>query len=185
MDLFQPDLLVDRRIVVTGALPGEIADVLHALGAEIATFESGADEDADEEWMRSHAPLHALVYDARGSFAGGGGPPALRDALEHAWIACRAAANGALIPGETGGKLILVGPAPDAGEYAEPIRAGLENLARTLSVEWARHRITTVAVTPRDAAPSEQLGQLLAYLCSPAGDYYSGCRLDLGAPLAS
>jgi NAD(P)-dependent dehydrogenase (short-subunit alcohol dehydrogenase family) len=181
VNLFQPDLLAQRRLVVAGALPRETVDLLSALGAELQMFESAADEDADQEWVRARAPVHTLVYDSRGAFAGGGGPEALRDALEDAWIACRAAANGALIPGEEGGKLILVAPASDAGEHAEPARAGLENLARTLSVEWARHRITAVMVAPGTTTSAEQLGQLLAYLCSTAGDYYSGCRIELGA----
>jgi hypothetical protein len=181
VDLFQPDLLAQRRIIVAGLLPGEIADGLSALGAELQLFEPGADEIADQEWMSARAPLHALLYDARGAFADGGGAQALRDALEQAWIACRAAANGALIPGGRGGKLVLVAPASDAGEHAEPARDGLENLARTLSVEWARHRITTVTVAPGTTTSMQELEQLLAYLCSPAGDYYSGCRIALGS----
>jgi hypothetical protein len=179
--LFQQDLLAGRRIVVAGSLPDPAASALSALGAQLETFAPGNDEDADQEWMRARAPLHALIYDGRGAFAGGGGPQALRDALEQAWIACRAAANGALIPGEMGGRLILVAPVPDSGDHAEPARDGLENLARTLSVEWARHRITAVTVAPGAATSLQQLGALLAYLCSPAGDYYSGCRLELGA----
>ena len=59
-------------------------------------------------------------------------------------------------------------------------RAGLENLARTLSVEWARFGITTVAVVPGAGTSDDQLAQLIAFLCSPAGAYYSGCRVDVG-----
>jgi hypothetical protein len=184
VDLFRKDLLAGRRIFFAGSLPGTAADLLRALGAQLQVFEPTGDEDADQEWVRTHAPVHALIYDARGAFAGGGGPDALRDALELAWIACRAVANAALIPAEALGKLILVMPAPDAGEHAEPARDGLENLARTLSVEWARHRVTAVAIAPRSATSDEQLGALLGYLCSPAGDYYSGCRLELGAVAA-
>jgi NAD(P)-dependent dehydrogenase (short-subunit alcohol dehydrogenase family) len=181
VNLFQPDLLAGRRIVVAGSVPGSAIAALGALGATLESFPSAGDEDADQEWMRARAPLHALIYDARGAFAGGGGSQALRDALEQAWIGCRAAANGALIPGEAGGKLIFVAPAPHAGGHAEPARDALENLARTLSVEWARHRITAVTIAPGTATSAEQLGALLAYMCSPAGDYYSGCRLELGS----
>jgi NAD(P)-dependent dehydrogenase (short-subunit alcohol dehydrogenase family) len=179
--MFGPDLLAGRKVVVAGSLPDSSANDLGSLGAQLERFTAAADEDADQEWMRAQAPLHALIYDARGAFTGGGGPQALGDALEQAWVACRAAANGALIPGEAGGKLIFVAPAPDAGEHAEPARDALENLARTLSVEWARHRITAVTVAPGTATTLDQLGQLLAYLCSPAGDYFSGCRLELDA----
>jgi NAD(P)-dependent dehydrogenase (short-subunit alcohol dehydrogenase family) len=86
-----------------------------------------------------------------------------------------------LIPGGEGGKLLLVAPASDAGEHAEAVRAGLENLARTLSVEWARHRITAVAIAPGPETTDEQVAELLGYLLSPAGDYFTGCRLELGA----
>jgi NAD(P)-dependent dehydrogenase (short-subunit alcohol dehydrogenase family) len=58
--------------------------------------------------------------------------------------------------------------------------AALENLARTLSVEWARFGITTVAVVPSATTSDHELAQLVAFLCSPAGAYFSGCRLDLG-----
>lgn len=180
MDLFRKDLLAERRIAVAGSLPGTAIATLGALGAQLHVFESVGDEDADREWMGARAPLHALIYDGRGAFARGGGPDALRVALEDAWIACRAAGNGALLAGEAGGKLILVAPAPVDGEHAEAARAGLENLARTLSVEWARHRVTAVAIVPGTSTSDEQLAELLAYLCSPAGDYYSGCRLELG-----
>ena len=64
--------------------------------------------------------------------------------------------------------------------HAEPARAALENLARTLSVEWARFGITTVAVTPGAATSDDELARLVAFICSPAGSYFSGCRFDLG-----
>ena len=39
-----------------------------------------------------------------------------------------------------GGRIVYLAPPPDAGEHADAARAGLENLARTLSIEWARLR---------------------------------------------
>ncbi|MEA2318576.1 MAG: hypothetical protein QOD44_2765, partial [Solirubrobacteraceae bacterium] len=58
-----------------------------------------------------------------------------RDVLDGAWLALRPEAR-AMIDAEAGGKLLLIAPPPsDAG--AEGARAGLENLARTLSIEWA------------------------------------------------
>jgi len=77
------------------------------------------------------------------------------------------------------GKLVLI--APPAGA---PARAALENLARTLSIEWARFGIRTTCLTPGPATSDAQVADLVAYLLSPAGDYFSGCRLDLGGPAA-
>src|ERR671934_252664 len=53
--------------------------------------------------------------------------------------------------------------------YCEGGRAGLENLARTLSIEWARHAVTTVAIAPGASTSAGELAALVAYLASPAG----------------
>ena len=90
--------------------------------------------------------------------------------VDSAFFAARAVAN-AWIEGERGGKVVLVAPAGDA-----PQRAAHENLARTLSVEWARHRITPTAILPGTAA---DVAELVAFLASPAGEYYSGCAFTL------
>ena len=90
-------------------------------------------------------------------------------------------ATGALIDAGQAGRLLFVTPRPDAGPHADAARAALENLARTLSVEWARFEITVVALTPGPATTDTELAQLVCYLTSPAGGYFSGCRFDLGA----
>ena len=46
---------------------------------------------------------------------------------------------------------------------------------------WARHAIRTAAVLPGDATSDDDVAQLVAYLASPAGDYFSGCAFTLGA----
>ena len=85
-----------------------------------------------------------------------------------------------MIDAGAGGKLLLVAPPPrDAA--AEAARAGIENLARTLSVEWARYGIRTAALVPGEATDPDDVAELAAFLASRAGDYYSGCRFDLGA----
>ena len=43
--------------------------------------------------------------------------------------------------------IVLIAPPPGDPHHAAA-RAGLENLARTLSIEWARHRIRPVAILP-------------------------------------
>jgi NAD(P)-dependent dehydrogenase (short-subunit alcohol dehydrogenase family) len=93
----------------------------------------------------------------------------------------RAVANAAFIPDARGGKVVVVAPAPDDDRPAAAgVRAAAENLARTLSIEWARHAITAVAITPGADTDDFELAALAAYLVSPAGDYFSGCRLALG-----
>lgn len=61
-----------------------------------------------------------------------------------------------------------------------PSRAAMENLGRTLSVEWARYAVTAVAVRPGSARTGEELAQLVCFLLSPAGEYMSGCQFELG-----
>jgi NADP-dependent 3-hydroxy acid dehydrogenase YdfG len=85
-----------------------------------------------------------------------------------------------MIDAEAGGKVIVIGPAPGAGVHATATRAALENLVRTLSIEWSRHAIRTTAILPGDATSPEEVGAVVAFLASPAGDYYSGCVMDLG-----
>jgi hypothetical protein len=75
---------------------------------------------------------------------------------------------------------VFIAPPPAAGEHAEATRAALENLARTTSIEWARYAIRTTTIAPGDASTPEEVGGLVAFLASKAGDYYSGCRFSLG-----
>jgi NAD(P)-dependent dehydrogenase (short-subunit alcohol dehydrogenase family) len=183
--LLRDDLLNGRAIVLAGGRDGppaaELGERMSGLGARVEHLHPGppTDEDSAEGWARSRAPLHAIVYDAGASF-GAGGQDALQTAVAQAWMATRAIANGALIPGE-GGKVVLVAPSADAGAYAEAARAALENLTRTLSIEWARHRITAVTIAPGSETTPEQLTTLVCFLVSPAGDYFSGTRFDLGS----
>lgn len=102
--------------------------------------------------------------------------------LDLSWGVTRAVAERAFLAKRRGGRIVLVGPSVDAGEHAGAAVAGLENLARTLSIEWARHRVTAVAIAPGNrsaAARASEVGALMAYLASPAGAYFSGCLLDL------
>ena len=94
--------------------------------------------------------------------------------LDTAFLAARAVANR-WIGEERGGKVVFVAPRDDG-----PQRAALENLARTLSTEWARFAITPTTVLPGPSATEEDVAQLVAFLASPAGDYYSGCAFRLG-----
>jgi NAD(P)-dependent dehydrogenase (short-subunit alcohol dehydrogenase family) len=76
---------------------------------------------------------------------------------------------------------MLIAPAAGAGPHAEPARAALVNLVRTLSVEWARYAITATTVLRGPDTTEEQLAALACFMASPGGDYLSGCPLTLGA----
>jgi NAD(P)-dependent dehydrogenase (short-subunit alcohol dehydrogenase family) len=200
--MLRPALLAGRRVAVAGPATGPAAGLrptaaephagpapagdddrvvierLRALGAWAEPIDAAtlADEDATATWVRDRAPLHALVFLAAEPFGAGGGDR-LQATLELAWRAARGAQLHA--PG-SGGRLLFVGPRAGAGPHAEAVRAGLENLARTLSVEWARFRVTAVAVMPGpETAPADAAG-LAAFLLSDAGGYFSGCRFSLG-----
>ncbi len=94
-----------------------------------------------------------------------------RAALDDAWDAIRATK----LPPSPG--LILLLSPPAANAHAHAARSGLENLARTLSVEWARHDTRTVTI--HQATNPAQTAELVAFLASNAGAYYAGCAFTL------
>lgn len=123
------------------------------------------------------------------------------------WLMTHAVAAKAMIPAE-GGKIISVTLSPHHGlpgmAHSSAARAAVENLMRVLSIEWARFNIKTTAIAsghfrtdalkkypePVQAGvartvPLQRLGEaeeqawLVAYLASPAGDYFSGATLTL------
>ena len=125
-------------------------------------MELGAEPSAD-------AP-DVLVFD--GAFV-----PGCPAVLDEAWDAIRAALRDDQL-------IVLIAP-PPGDAHAEAARAGLENMARTLSIEWARLGIRPVAIHPGARRRRRRVAELVAFLASPAGAYYSGCRFDLGAAGAS
>jgi NAD(P)-dependent dehydrogenase (short-subunit alcohol dehydrogenase family) len=123
--------------------------------------------------------LDSLIVDCGSMFARGGGQEELLGCLQTCWSATGLAAEGAFLPSGRGGRVLLLAPPADAGEHAVAAVAGIENLARTLSIEWARHGITTVAIAPRAGAETEHPATVTAYMASTAGAYFSGCLVDL------
>ena len=103
-----------------------------------------------------------------------------QQALDDAWDAIRA---HALPPAATDRLIVLIAPRP-GDPHAAAARAGLETLARALSIEWARHGIRPVAVLPGAGTTDGELAELVAFLASPAGAYYSGCAFTLRSPTA-
>ena len=180
VELFRSGLLEGQAIVLAagaGAYGDAAADACAQLGASVQLLGADPlDEDATMAAVQRLERVDVLVDDAAARFATGG----LRAAADGAWIAARAAATAALIDAEDGGKVVFIAPPPGAGEHAEATRAALENLARTTSIEWARYAIRTTTIAPGDASTPEEVGALVAFLASKAGDYYSGCRFSLG-----
>jgi citronellol/citronellal dehydrogenase len=173
--MLRPGLL-DGHTVVTAGGAASCAAACAALGAATPALEADLlDEEAVTRAAAALGAADTLVCDAAAAFVGaGGGLGGVSAALDGAWNATRAVANAAFRPAG-GGKLVLLGPRPGDGEHAAAARAALENLARTLSVEWARYGIRTTAVLPGDATTDDHVATLAAYLASPAGDYFSGC----------
>jgi NAD(P)-dependent dehydrogenase (short-subunit alcohol dehydrogenase family) len=193
-ELLRGGLLEGAAIVLAGApgsRDGAIGSALSELGGTVADVVLTAGEGPEvEEQLASEAmgdalkqlgSLHTLVIDGASLFGAGEGREALMGCLAAAWNAARAAVQLAFLPGESGGRIVLVAPA-DGAEHASAAASGLENLARTLSIEWARYGITTVAIAPGDDTRPEDLATVVAYLASPAGAYFSGCLMDLRGP---
>ena len=177
-DLLRPGLLDRIAIVLTGPSP-VIAEGLTALGATVGdvAIADPLDDDGAAAAAQAAGAVDVLVCDLRGARPG---PDGFHDTLEPAWAAVRAIANAAMIPGERGGKITFVAPAAgESDEFAAALRAALENMARTLSIEWARYGIRSVTILPGAGSDDAAVASLVAYLASPAGDYFSGCVLEL------
>lgn len=159
--LLRPGALDGRAIVAGGA---HAAACAHAG----ATIVSAADAER----------VDMLVVDTAAGFAEGG-LDRLRAALDGAWSDVLAVAERHWLVDGAGGRLVLVAPRADAGEHAVAAAAGLENLARTLAVEWARFGVRAVAIAPGPRTTDDELTALVAFLASAGGGYFSGCRFDL------
>ncbi len=167
--LLRPGAL-DGRAVVAG---GVYAAVCAEAGATIVTV---AAERVD-----------VLVVDAATQF-GDGGPRGMRAALDGAWSDVLTVAGGRLAqdagrgtqrPHGAARALMFVAPRVGAGEHAGAVAGALENLARTLAVEWARFGVRAIAIAPGPLTPDEDVAELVAFLASAGGEYFSGCRFDL------
>jgi len=199
-DLLRPGLLEGTSVLMAGTtepvvpLGTAVGEACKELGADVHTCAPDAVDEAAVDQMVTAAITEAgslalLVVDGAGLFAQGG----LRNCLDATWNITRAVVNVAFMaagpslssragPGLPTGRIIYLAPAPDAGKFAGAACAGLENLARTLSTEWARHGITLVTIAPGDKTDAGEVAALCAYLASPAGAYFSGCLLDLRGP---
>jgi NAD(P)-dependent dehydrogenase (short-subunit alcohol dehydrogenase family) len=152
--VLKPMLLAGVGITTSGSVAPQIQRRLEELGASTGTdvLVHAADEPRDADGARA--------------------------ALDGAWDAIRA---HMLPPGRTGGLIVLLSP-PRDDPHAEAARAGLENLARTLSIEWARYAIRPVTI--HQGPDPHATAELVAFLASRAGAYYAGCAFMLRRPTA-
>jgi len=177
--------------------------------------EEGPVDGFFDRLMERHGRLDTLVNNAGGQFlspAEAISPKGFRTVIElnvtGTWLMSHAAATKAFIPAG-GGKILSVTLSPHNGMpgmvHSGAARAAVENMMRTLSIEWARFGITTCAIAAGQFATEtlltkyppqivervahsipvgrtgrpEEVAWLLAYLASPAGDFYSGTTITI------
>ncbi len=178
------------------------------------------DEDAVDAMVAGiverHGRIDTLVNNAGGQFlapaeeiSAKGFRTVTELNVQGTWNMTHAVATQSFIPGGAGGKVISVTLSPHNGMpgmvHSGAARAAIENMMRTLAIEWARYGITTVAVAPGQIAtetlktkyprkmvetmestiPLGRLGEpeevawLITYLASPAGDFFSGTTVTV------
>ncbi|MEO8091273.1 MAG: SDR family oxidoreductase [bacterium] len=210
-------------VAVCGRRPEPIAETVAEIEAGGGAASSSAIDVRDEkavdgyvdEILERHGRLDVLVNNAGGQFlspAEAITPKGFRTVIElnvtGTWLMTHAAATKAFIP-QGGGKVLSVTLSPHNGMpgmvHSGAGRAAVENMMRTLSVEWARFGIKTCALAagqfdtetlrtkyppavvegiPR-TVPLGRMGSeqewawMVAYLASPAGDFFSGCVITM------
>jgi citronellol/citronellal dehydrogenase len=165
--------------------------------------------------LERHGRLDLLVNNAGGQFlspAEAISPKGFRAVIElnvtGTWLMTHAAATKAFIP-QRSGKVVSITISPHNGMpgmvHSGAARAAVENMMRTLSIEWARFNVKLCAIAagqfdtetlrtkyPPPVAenvhrtvPLQRLGTeaemawMVAYLASSAGDFVSGAVLTL------
>ena len=173
LSVLRPGLLEGVEMLLAGgATPSALGEAVAVRCAALGARTARITVDPEGEEAEGLPGVAVAVWDG----ASLAGPRAV---LDGAWLALRPVARASMIDPGAGGKLLLLAP-PPGDAAAEAARAGLENLARTLSIEWARHGVRTAALLPGAGTRPEEVAELTAFVASRAGDYYSGCRFALG-----
>jgi NAD(P)-dependent dehydrogenase (short-subunit alcohol dehydrogenase family) len=187
------------------------------------SFEHEAMDIRDEEavgrlfdrLLERHSRLDVLVNNAGGQFmspAEAITPKGFRTVIElnvqGTWLMTHAAASRAMIP-QGGGKVLSVTISPHNGMpgmvHSGAARAAVENMMRTLAIEWSRFGIKLCSLAAGQFATetlqtkypkvvvdnvarsiplgrlgtAEEMAWLVAYLASPAGDFFSGTTITM------
>jgi citronellol/citronellal dehydrogenase len=210
-------------VIGCGRRPEPLAETVAAIEAEGGKARSEAMDIRDDEaverlfdgLLERHGRLDCLINNAGGQFlspAEAISPKGFRTVMElnvmGTWLMTHAAATKAFIPQESG-KVLSVTLSPHNGMpgmvHSGAARAAVENMMKTLSVEWARFGIRLCALaagqfdteTLRTKYPAEisanvaktipiqrmgtedEWAWLIAYLVSPAGDFFSGSVITM------
>jgi citronellol/citronellal dehydrogenase len=196
-----------------------VATIRDAGGTADSTALDIRDDEAVDAFvdgiLDQHGRLDVVVNNAGGQFlspAEAISPKGFRTVIElnvqGTWHMTHAAATKAFIP-QGGGKVISVTLSPHHGMpgmvHSGAARAAVENMMRTLSIEWSRFNIKLCAIAPgqfgtetfRTKYPKvvtdnversipagrvgepEEMAWLIAFLASPAGDFFSGAVLTI------
>jgi len=200
---------LDGMVEAAAPLPGSAEAVAMDIRDEQAV------ESLFERVVERHGRVDVLVNNAGGQFlspAEAISPKGFRTVVElnvvGTWLMTHAAATKAMIPQEHG-KVLSVTLSPHNGMpgmvHSGAARAAVENMMRTLSIEWARFGIRTCAIAagqfatetlrtkyPKEVVEAvprtvplgrlgteEEMAWLIAYLASPAGDFFSGATITI------
>lgn len=216
-------LRLGATVVGCGRRPEPLAETAELAAGLPGSFEHETLDIREEEpvgrffddLLERHGRLDTLVNNAGGQFlspAEAITPKGFKTVMDlnvmGTWLMTHAAATKAFIPQEEG-KVLSVTLSPHNGMpgmvHSGAARAAVENMMRTLSIEWARFGIKTVALAAGHFATetlltkypqaivdnvarsiplqrtgrAEEMAWLVAYLASPAGDFYSGTTITL------
>ncbi|HEX3239884.1 MAG TPA: SDR family oxidoreductase [Solirubrobacterales bacterium] len=210
-------------VVGCGRRPEPLAETAELAAGLPGSFEQEALDIREEEpverffdgLIERHGHLDLLLNNAGGQFlapAESISPKGFRTVIDlnvnGTWLMTHAAATKAFIP-QKSGKVISVTLSPHNGMpamvHSGAARAAVENMMRTLAVEWARFNIKTCSLAAgqfstetlltkyppelvaqvahsiplQRTGRAEEMAWMVAYLASPAGDFISGTTITI------